>query len=119
MKTILIAAFAAYTAAVPSMAQADLNQCDFWTAKISTTGKIVAQATRGWTFSSEDPAITPVEGAAALGGKALSNGGARLKATSVGSIYEKPGPLLIKFMMSAGQPFKRLLAALTITDPAE
>jgi hypothetical protein len=99
-KIILIAVFAVHATAVSAMAQADSNHWDFSTAKTTTTGKVVAQGSGGRNFTSDDPAITLVDDAAAPGGKALSFSGAQAKAPSIGTVYEKAGPVQVEFSVN-------------------
>ena len=96
MKTLLGALLTLVTA-LPVIAQSDLNHWNFATAKIAADGRLVATGTAGRNFSSTDSAITLVDDAEAPGGKAISFSGVQMKSPSVGPVYERPGPLQVKF----------------------
>ena len=99
-KTIIIAAIMAFATAIPAAAQPDTNHWDFSAAKITDSGKVVAQGSAGRNFSSDDPAITLVDDAAAPGGKALSFSGAQVKSPNIGTFYERTGPVQVKFSVN-------------------
>lgn len=93
-------AVASIATAIPASAQSDANHWDFSSAKTTTTGKVVLLGSGGRNYTCEDPAITLLDDAAAPGGKALSFSGAQAKTPNIGTVYETPGPLQIKFSIN-------------------
>ena len=113
MKNSVLCSILALVTALPAMARDDLNHWDFSDARKTADGKIIVQGSDGRNFSSSDPAITLVEDRKAPGRKALAFSGEQVKPPSLGPVYERPGPVKVKFSVNpkpdTGEPEQTIL----------